>query len=142
MEHALLNPQAGTETIGFFQVIDKNGSIKAQRVGTQTQEQLDFVKNHWFNTKDEQSIIFTEHSDYIEPFGFFTPCLKGTTVTVYNDLVSKEDHISGDLTDYEYPDFKVKTLTVDEFDKEIYDFKKWQTWVCFVGNEWVGTSEY
>ena len=141
MEHALLNPQAGNETVGFFQVVDENNTVKAQRVGMQTQEQLGYVKDRWVSINDNERIIFTEHSDYIEPFGFFAPLLKGTVVTVYNDLVSKDEHANGDLSAYNYPEFKSKTLTVDEFDKVIYDSGEWQTWVCFVGNEWVGTSE-
>lgn len=71
----------------YVQLIDKNKrNVLQQRFTPHEQPSLDYYRDKVWWVSDDLEIVVSQHSDYVQPSGFFAPVLKGTEVRIYVDI--------------------------------------------------------
>lgn len=113
---------------GFTQLVNTStGEVIAQRDGNL----IDECKKSWI-VENGREIIHVSHSDYVNPFKFFTAIHGEKQIRLYNDFF-------GDVEPTPEPSW---TGSAKEF-TELQESITAQEWSAFddQGN-WLGTSEY
>lgn len=119
--------------MGFWQLVDSVGEVKAQRQGPEAQWFKDYLVSGVWMLTNELTVRFEQHSNYVHPYKFFQPLLNGTPVRLYAEIASCELELLT-LSKVEVPVECVEErlkLTVFE-----------NGWSAFSDVGWVGTSEY
>lgn len=120
---------------GFIQLIDKKTNhVLQQRVGEPSH--VEYCSQYAWRVDPTVKVIFTEESDFAQPYKFMRPVQRDTIINIYAEYL--DDTAPTDLE----PTWKGKAFELEEMDMSAHDVAG-NTWNAFTDDgEWIGTSEY
>lgn len=124
--------------IGFYQVVDKDHKVLKQFAGLHQSDKTQAnIEESYKTDGTEKQVVFSLTSSVAQPNKFFAPVPANDIVTIYSTLETGENNTPPSNASY----MKIPA-NILELDRSNDPRDQLMEWNAFIGDQWVGTSEY